>query len=148
MTVQEHQLNKEKYMKKFAPLCFVLAVLFIGLSGFSTKHHKHTPTPKYEGQDSTKQHPKDKKHPHVGGSVWNVAIMVVDAVGKPFNGATVALPCTGGPAKTTGTSGKVVFSGNAPCPCGDGQATVSTPKGCIQTISVICDSSYTVPCTY
>ena len=133
-------------MKKFAPLCFVLTVLFIGLSGFSTKHHKHAPTPKYEGQDSTKQHPKDKKHPHVGGSTWAITIGVADLTGKPLSGATVALPCTGGPAKITNAAGKVVFGGNAPCPCADGMATISTPKGCSVNQPVTCDSSYTVGC--
>lgn len=133
-------------MKKFAPLCFALITLCIGLTAFAGTNHKTVSAPVAENQDSTKHHHKDKHHPHVGGTSWTVMIYVGDLTGKPITGASVYAPCTGYPSKTTDAAGQVQFSGNSPCPCSAGVASISTPKGCNVKIAVSCDSTYSVSC--
>lgn len=133
-------------MKKLTPVFLALIVLFIGLSSFTRTHHKTVAGPAGNGQDSTKHHPKDKKHPNVGGSTWSIQFTVGDLAGKPISNAKVDLPCSGSPAKPTNASGIAIFTGNAPCPCSEGKATISTTKGCSQAVIVSCDSSYIVNC--
>ena len=137
-------------MKKLASLCIVMIVFCTCYySAFAGNKHKHIAAISTEGSDSTKHHPKDKKHPHptVGGGTWAIAINVGDLTGKPISGATVTAPCTGFAAKTTNASGYVSFTGNAPCPCAEGQATISTNKGCSIKIAITCDSNYNVNCS-
>ena len=134
-------------MKKLASLCVVMIIFCTCYySAFAGAKIKHIATISAEGSDSTKHHPKEKKHPTVGGSTWTLTILVQDQTAKPISGATVLAPCTGWPAKTTNTAGMVSFTCNAPCTCTEGVATITTPKGCSQKIAVLCDSIYTVTC--
>ena len=134
-------------MKRIVQLCLTLILLSATTLAFAgSKNHYHkTTVQKYEGMDSTKHNkPKEEKGGD-GGTVWNIAVVVNDATAKPISGATVSAPCTGQPSKTTDSNGKVVFSGNAPCPCAESQATVTT-KDCTKYVNVSCGNTYSVTC--
>jgi hypothetical protein len=135
-------------MKRIVQLCLTLILLNATTLAFAgSKNHNHkAPQPKYEGVDSTKHTKPQEKKGHDGGSQWTVVMIVNDATAKPIPGATVSAPCTGQPSKTTDATGKVVFSGNAPCPCAESQATVTTTKGCNKNVNVSCGNTYTVVC--
>jgi hypothetical protein len=77
---------------------------------------------------------------------WSVIVMVEGSKGEPISGATVSVPCTGWPAKTTDATGEVAFSGDGSCPCSNSPAEVTTPKGCDDKFNVSCDT-YTEICT-
>ena len=135
-------------MKRIAHLCLTLTFVLSSYFAFSGSHlhHHKSPAPKSETEDSTSHHNLKDKKGHDGGSTWTVAIIVTDQSTKPIYGATVSAPCTGWPSKTTDATGRVQFSGNAPCPCAESQATISTPKGCSVKINVSCDTAYTAVC--
>lgn len=134
-------------MKILVKLCLTLILLSATTLAFagSKNHIRKTPAPSYEGMDSTNNNkPKEKKGGD-GGTTWTVTLFVNDATAKPITGATVSAPCTGQPSKTTDSTGKVVFSGNAPCPCAESQATVTT-KDCTKYVNVSCGNTYSVTC--
>jgi len=134
-------------MKRIVQLCLTLILLSATTLAFAgvKNHHRKAPAPKYEGEDTTKHSKPHEKKGHDGGSQWTLALIVNDATAKPIPGATVSAPCTGQPSKITDTSGKVVFSGNAPCPCAESQASVTT-KDCTKYVNVSCSNTYTVEC--
>ena len=132
-------------MKKTVSLFFILITLFVSCSAFAKHKHKHAQPPVSDNSDSTK-HQQKEKHPHVGGTTWTLAIVVGDLSGKPISGATVSLPCSGLPSKTTGPDGKASFSGKAPCPCAEGQAVITTDKGCSLKLPVTCVSTFSASC--
>ena len=135
-------------MNKNALLCLVLLCICAGHLVYGGKSKIRIASLPPQTQDSTHHHhPKDKDHPHLGGSGWTLAVIVGDLKGTPISGALVSAPCTGWPAKTTDITGKAQFSGTGTCPCSVSPASVTTNKGCDVKLNVSCDSTYTVSCS-
>ena len=142
-------LNQLKYMKRIVQLCLTLILLSATTLAFAgvKNHHRKAPAPKYEGEDTTKHSKPQDKRGHDGGSTWSIVVTVSDLAAKPLAGATVSAPCTGQTSKITDVAGKVVFSGEAPCPCAESQATVTTNKGCELKFNVSCGNTYPEVCS-